>query len=197
MGGVADDRPGRACYPKRMALQTSFTRWRDRARAWTQAWDRARSGTFFRFLLKRFLDDRLLEAAGALSFTTAFAIVPLSMVVFGVLSAFPVYEEWSRQLSAYIFSNFVPSSARAVESYLLDFSSNAGKLTAVEASAAKLWHSETAWAIIDASLQLHGGAGYMNEYPIARLWRDARVARIYGGTSEIMKELIGRSIAPS
>ena len=53
---------------------------------------------------------------------------------------------------------------------------------------------ETAWKLIDSSLQLHGGAGYMNEYPIARLWRDARVARIYGGTSEIMKELIGRSI---
>lgn len=70
----------------------------------------------------------------------------------------------------------------------------AGRLTAAEASAAKLWHSETAWTIIDAALQLHGGAGYMNEYPIARLWRDARVARIYGGTSEIMKELIGRSI---
>ena len=70
----------------------------------------------------------------------------------------------------------------------------AGKLTAAEASAAKLWHSEMQWEACDASLQLHGGAGYMNEYPIARLWRDARVARIYGGTSEIMKELIGRSI---
>lgn len=72
----------------------------------------------------------------------------------------------------------------------------AGKLTAAEASAAKLWHSEMQWEACDLSLQLHGGAGYMNEYPIARLWRDARVARIYGGTSEIMKELIGRSIQP-
>jgi acyl-CoA dehydrogenase len=70
----------------------------------------------------------------------------------------------------------------------------AGKLTPVEASAAKLWHSEMQWSACDAALQLHGGAGYMNEYPIARLWRDARVARIYGGTSEIMKELIGRSL---
>ena len=70
----------------------------------------------------------------------------------------------------------------------------AGKLTPVEASAAKLWHSEMQWDACDTALQLHGGAGYMNEYPIARLWRDARVARIYGGTSEIMKELIGRSI---
>ena len=112
-----------------MAPQNTFERWRDRARS--QTLDRARAGTFFRFLLKRFLDDALLEAAGALSFTTAFAIVPLSMVVFGILSAFPVYEEWSAQLSAYIFSNFVPSSARAVESYLVDFSKNAGKLTAI------------------------------------------------------------------
>jgi acyl-CoA dehydrogenase len=71
-----------------------------------------------------------------------------------------------------------------------------GKLTPAEASAAKLWHTEMQWAACDTALQLHGGAGYMNEYPIARLWRDARVARIYGGTSEIMKELIGRSLAP-
>jgi membrane protein len=108
-----------------MALQNTF----DRLRSLTS--DRARAGTFSRFLWKRFLDDRLFQAAGALSFTTAFAIVPLSMVVFGILSAFPVYEQWSAQLSAYIFSNFVPSSARAVETHLLEFSKNAGKLTAV------------------------------------------------------------------
>jgi alkylation response protein AidB-like acyl-CoA dehydrogenase len=70
----------------------------------------------------------------------------------------------------------------------------AGELNAFEGAAAKLWHSELQWEICDKALQLHGGAGYMNEYPIARLWRDARVQRIYGGTSEIMKELIGRSI---
>ncbi|MGV7121911.1 acyl-CoA dehydrogenase family protein [Sphingopyxis sp. 550A] len=70
----------------------------------------------------------------------------------------------------------------------------AGDLTAVEGSAAKLWHSELQWKCCDVALQLHGGAGYMNEYPIARLWRDARVQRIYGGTSEIMKEVIGRSL---
>jgi len=70
----------------------------------------------------------------------------------------------------------------------------AGKLTAAEASAAKLWHTEMQGRVCDAALQLHGGAGYMNEYPIARLWRDARVQRIYGGTSEIMREVIARSI---
>jgi len=68
------------------------------------------------------------------------------------------------------------------------------KLTAAEASAAKLFHTELQWEVCDAALQLHGGAGYMNEYPIARLWRDARVQRIYGGTSEIMKEVVARTI---
>jgi acyl-CoA dehydrogenase len=70
----------------------------------------------------------------------------------------------------------------------------AGALTAAEASAAKLWHTELQWELCDASLQLHGGAGYMNEYLIARLWRDARVTRIFGGTNEIMKEVVSRAI---
>ena len=69
-----------------------------------------------------------------------------------------------------------------------------GKLTTAEASAAKLWHTEMQGRVTDAALQLHGGAGYMNEYAIARLWRDARVTRIFGGTSEIMKEVVSRSI---
>ena len=70
----------------------------------------------------------------------------------------------------------------------------AGELTAVQASAAKYWHTETLWKVVDAGLQLHGGAGYMNEYPIARLWRDARVMRIYGGTSQIMQEIVSRGL---
>ena len=70
----------------------------------------------------------------------------------------------------------------------------AGKLTAEEAAASKYWHTEMHWAACDAALQLHGGAGYMNEYAIARFWRDARVRRIYGGSSEIMKEMVGRAL---
>jgi membrane protein len=112
-------------YPRAMEPLDSINRWSHRVR------DRARAGTFFRFLWQRFLDDRLFEAAGALSYTTVFALVPLSIVVFGVLSAFPVFDRWSDQLSDYIFSNFVPSSARAVETYLRLFSTNAGQLTTV------------------------------------------------------------------
>jgi len=70
----------------------------------------------------------------------------------------------------------------------------AGELSTAEASAAKLWHTDLQGEVCDAALQLHGGAGYMNEYLIARLWRDARVTRIFGGTNEIMKEVVSRSL---
>jgi len=103
----------------------SLNRWTDRLR------DRARAGTFARFLAVRFLDDRLFQAAGSLAYTTLFALVPLAMVVFGVLSAFPVFERWSDQLSDYIFSNFVPSAARSAQIYIKQFSASAGQLTAV------------------------------------------------------------------
>ena len=122
--------------------------------------DRARAQSVMRFMGRRFLDDRLFESAGALSFTTVFAVVPLSMVVFGILSAFPMFQDWNKQLSDYIFSNFVPSSARAVEKYLQQFSENTKKLTtagvialvvsvlvtltSVEATFNRIWRVKTA-----------------------------------------------------
>jgi len=69
-----------------------------------------------------------------------------------------------------------------------------GRLDATLASMAKLWLTEMQCKIVDECLQLHGGYGYMNEYPIARMYADSRVQRIYGGTNEIMKVLIARSL---
>lgn len=71
---------------------------------------------------------------------------------------------------------------------------NAGELTAVVASEAKLLATELENRVIDACVQLHGGAGYMEEYRIARMYTDARVSRIFAGANEIMKEIIGRSL---
>ena len=68
------------------------------------------------------------------------------------------------------------------------------ELSTETASMAKYWVSDLQCKIVDECLQLHGGYGYMNEYPIARLFRDSRVQRIYGGTNEIMKLLIARSL---
>ena len=69
-----------------------------------------------------------------------------------------------------------------------------GELDTVTASMAKLWGSEAQGRVIDTCLQLFGGYGYMNEYLIARMYTDARIQRIYGGTNEIMKEVIARAM---
>lgn len=69
-----------------------------------------------------------------------------------------------------------------------------GSLDDETSAMAKYWLTETQCRVVDECLQLHGGYGYMNEYPIARLWTDSRVQRIYAGTNEIMKELIAWSM---
>jgi alkylation response protein AidB-like acyl-CoA dehydrogenase len=71
---------------------------------------------------------------------------------------------------------------------------NEHTLTAEEAAMAKWWTTELQKRVVDRCLQLHGGYGYMMEYPIARAYADARITTIYGGTTEIMKEIIGRSL---
>jgi alkylation response protein AidB-like acyl-CoA dehydrogenase len=71
---------------------------------------------------------------------------------------------------------------------------NEGELTVADAAKAKWWCTELQGRVVDTCLQLHGGYGYMLEYPIARAYADARITRIYGGTTEIMKEVIGRSL---
>jgi alkylation response protein AidB-like acyl-CoA dehydrogenase len=71
---------------------------------------------------------------------------------------------------------------------------NAGRLTAVDAAKGKWYVSELQKRVVDRCLQLHGGYGYMTEYPVARAFMDSRVQTIYGGTTEIMKELIGRDV---
>lgn len=69
-----------------------------------------------------------------------------------------------------------------------------GKLSADKAAMAKYWLTDTQGEVLDECLQLHGGYGYMMEYAVGEMWADARVQRIYGGTNEIMKELIARSL---
>ena len=71
---------------------------------------------------------------------------------------------------------------------------NAGRYTVQDAAMAKWWASDSQVKLIDRCLQLHGGYGYMCEYPIAKAFLDSRVQTIYGGTTEIMKEIIGRGL---
>jgi len=70
----------------------------------------------------------------------------------------------------------------------------AGQGDEITAAMAKYWLSDSQCRIVDECVQLHGGYGYMTEYPIARMWADSRVQRIYAGANEIMKELIAWSL---
>ena len=71
---------------------------------------------------------------------------------------------------------------------------NLGKLTVEEAAMCKWWTTELQKKVVDQCLQLHGGYGYMMEYPIAKAYCDSRAQTIYGGSTEIMKEIIGRAM---
>ncbi|MFN6977516.1 MAG: acyl-CoA dehydrogenase family protein, partial [Gemmobacter sp.] len=70
----------------------------------------------------------------------------------------------------------------------------AGELTAEMGAMCKYWLTDLQCQVIDECVQLHGGYGFMQEYAVAEMWTDARVQRIYGGTNEIMKEIIGRGL---
>src|SRR5579883_37939 len=93
--------------------------------------DRERLRAFGLFLWQRFLSDKCFETAGALSYTTLFAIVPLLTAVLAILAAFPVFAGWRVAISDFIFRNFVPAAGATVQNYLLQFADNASKLTAV------------------------------------------------------------------
>jgi alkylation response protein AidB-like acyl-CoA dehydrogenase len=71
---------------------------------------------------------------------------------------------------------------------------NAGRLSAEDGAMVKWWDTELCNRVVDRCVQLHGGYGYMREYPVARAYADSRVQTIFGGTTEIMKEIIGRAL---
>lgn len=97
-----------------------------RLRGWLE---RERYETFARFVWRRFVDDRCFEAAGALAYTTVFALVPATAVALGVVSGFPVFQSWVDQLAAFVFSSFVPEAAEPVAEYLREFASGVSGLT--------------------------------------------------------------------
>ena len=107
---------------------------------------------------------------------------------------------FGRPVGAFQNTRFVMADLRsrldAAQAYLDQcvVLANAERLTPEDAAGAKLVCSELQGEVVDAGLQFHGGAGYMDEYEISHMFRDARIARIYAGTSEIMKEIIGRGL---
>lgn len=93
--------------------------------------DRDRVRAFGQFVWRRFLDDKCFETAGALSYTTLFALVPLTAAVFGILSALPAFQGLTEKVQHFVFDNFVPATGEAVQHYLMQFAGNANKLTGI------------------------------------------------------------------
>ncbi|MET4676563.1 MULTISPECIES: YihY family inner membrane protein [unclassified Luteibacter] len=93
--------------------------------------DRDRALSFTRFTWLRFVDDKCFETAGALSYTTLVSLVPLTVAVFAILSAFPVFAEWRGALAAYAFQNFVPATGMKIQEYMMAFADKASQLTGI------------------------------------------------------------------
>ncbi|HPW33614.1 MAG TPA: YihY family inner membrane protein [Arenimonas sp.] len=119
----------------------------DTVKRWLSRTDWYRVQSFSRFITKRFIDDQLFASAGALAYTTMFALVPFSAVFLAVMSAFPVFDEWTNTLINFVFNNFVPSSARQIEQYVMGFSASARSLTVVGITALLISVLLTMWSI--------------------------------------------------
>ena len=150
------------------------------------------AGQGFRYLSRFLAQERLVAAIGFMA--TAQTAFDLTLDFVKDRRAF------GKPIGAFQNTRFVLAALRAeldmaqtyVDQCVLLL--NKGELTAEDASAAKLLSSELEGRVMDECLQLHGGAGYMDEYRISRMYSDARVSRIFAGTSEIMKEIIGRGL---
>nr|WP_298726552.1 acyl-CoA dehydrogenase family protein [uncultured Steroidobacter sp.] len=146
----------------------------------------------FSYLQRFLVGERLIAAIDSMAAAqTAFDIT---------LEFIQNRRAFGRPVGTFQNSRFVMAGLRAeidsaqtfVDQCVLEF--NADRLTADEVAGAKLVASEVEGRVVDACVQLHGGAGYMDEYRISRLYTEARVSRIFAGSSEIMKEIIGRNL---
>lgn len=93
--------------------------------------DRDRVLAFLRFTWQRFLEDRCMQTAGALAYTSIFALVPLTAAILGILAAFPGFAGWRDQITTWVFENFVPAAGSTVQGYITQFAESASKATAI------------------------------------------------------------------
>ncbi|MGH2833830.1 MAG: acyl-CoA dehydrogenase family protein [Solirubrobacteraceae bacterium] len=151
-----------------------------------------REGEGFRYLVSNLPQERLAIASSAVAAAEAALQWTLQYVRERKAFGQPIGSFQNSRFTlaevhgeVQVARSFIDRCARAL---------NAGELTPEEAATAKWWCTDLQGRAIDRCLQLFGGYGYMLEYPIARAFTDARVTRIYGGTNEIMKEIVGRSL---
>lgn len=146
----------------------------------------------FKYLARFLAPERLVAAIGFMANTQVAFDLTLDYV--------KERKAFGRPIGTFQNSRFVMAEMKAQIDALQCYGDqsvlllNDDALSAEDASAAKLLTSELEAKVMDACVQLHGGAGFMEEYRICRMYQDARISRIFAGTSEIMKEIIGRSL---
>ena len=149
-------------------------------------------GMGFRYLTSNLPQERLSIAVSA--------VVMARSALEHTLEYVRSRRAFGRSIGSFQNSRFVLAEAASeveIATHYVDrcvLAHNEGRLSAVDAVMAKWWTTEMQGRVVDRCLQLHGGYGYMLEYPIARAFIDSRVSRIYAGTNEIMKEIVGRSL---
>jgi alkylation response protein AidB-like acyl-CoA dehydrogenase len=149
-------------------------------------------GEGFRYLVSNLPQERLSIAASAVAAAEA--------AIGWTLEYVRERQAFGQPIGSFQSSRFTLAEARTETEIARVFvdrcvqALDAGELSAEDAAMAKWWCTDLQGRVIDRCLQLHGGYGYMTEYPIARAYADARVTRIYGGANEIMKEIVGRSM---
>jgi alkylation response protein AidB-like acyl-CoA dehydrogenase len=149
-------------------------------------------GEGFGYLISNLAQERLSIAIGALGAARAGLAITLEYV--------RGREAFGQPIGAFQNTRFQLAECHAeievAQTYLDRCIEALGirELTPEDAAIAKWWCTELQGRVLDRCVQMHGGYGYMAEYPIARAWADARATRIFGGTNEIMREIIGRSL---
>ena len=149
-------------------------------------------GEGFRYLVSNLPQERLSIAASAVAAAEA--------AIGWTLEYVRERQAFGQPIGSFQSSRFTLAEARTETEIARVFVDrcvqvlDAGELTPEDAAMAKWWCTDLQGRVVDRCLQLHGGYGYMTEYPIARAYADARVTRIYGGANEIMKEIVGRSM---
>lgn len=150
------------------------------------------AGAGFSYLMRNLAQERMQIAVGSLGRTRAALRWTIDYVRERTAFGKPIGALQNTRFALADVATEVSVTEAFVDRCVVEL--NAGRLTPADAAKAKLWATEMEFRCLDSCQQLFGGYGYMREYPIARSAIDARVTRVYGGTSEIMREIIGRDL---
>jgi alkylation response protein AidB-like acyl-CoA dehydrogenase len=149
-------------------------------------------GQGFIYLMNELARERLVVAVGCVAGARAALNMTIEYVKDRKAFGKPLSKQQNTRFQIAEMATEVEVGEAFVDRCIVEL--NKGTLTPAKASMAKAWTSEMVGRVVDACVQLYGGYGFMEEYPIARAWTDARVQRIYAGTTEIMKEIVARSL---